>query len=70
MSSEEPADPLAAMGQMQCAYCFSTHLRIIGSYETREVVVVHCLDCGRLSELDTENQNVEMRVESSSGPSS
>lgn len=54
------------LSEMQCACCFSIHLKIIDSYETREVVVC-CLDCGRFSELDTENQNVEMTAESSSG---
>ncbi len=45
---------------MKCAHCFSTHVRILDSYETREVVVVQCLDCGKRSELDTENENVDM----------
>ncbi len=40
---------------MKCAYCFSTRLHIIGSDETREVVTVQCLDCGKHSQLDTEN---------------
>lgn len=47
------------MNQVQCAYCFSTNVTIVDSYETREVVVITCLDCGKTSEIDAENFNVD-----------
>ena len=56
---EQMRDQLVATSEMQCAYCFSTHVQMIDSYETREVIVVCCLDCGRRSELDTENQHLD-----------
>ena len=43
------------MEQLQCAYCFSTKVKRIAAYETREVTVIECRNCGRISEIDTEN---------------
>lgn len=43
------------MSQYKCPYCFSDRVTIVASARTRDVVVVRCLDCGRTSELDTEN---------------
>ena len=43
------------MSAVKCAYCYSTKVKIIKSYENRDVMVVQCLDCGKQSELDTEN---------------
>ena len=45
------------MTQLKCAQCYSTDVRIVDSYETRDVVVVECRSCGRQSELDTENSD-------------
>jgi len=42
------------MNQVKCSYCFSLNVTIVSSDETREVTTVQCLDCGRTSELDTE----------------
>jgi uncharacterized Zn finger protein len=41
----------------QCPYCFSTKVEVVDSYERRDVVVVKCLNCGRVSDLDAENLN-------------
>lgn len=43
------------MNQVKCAHCYSTNVHIISSYETRQVVVIQCLDCAKTSEIDTEN---------------
>jgi len=47
------------MNEAKCAYCYSTNVTIVSSYETREVVVIKCLDCGKESEIDVENFNVD-----------
>ncbi len=47
------------MNQVKCAWCYSTNVTIVSSYETREVVVITCLDCGKTSEIDAENFNVD-----------
>ena len=47
------------MNRMQCAYCYSTRVAIRSAYETRQVAVIQCLDCGKTSEIDTENFNAE-----------
>lgn len=47
------------MNQVKCDYCYSTHVTVVSSYETREVVVVQCLDCGKTSEVDVENFQVD-----------
>mgnify|MGYP001617729920 CR=1 FL=1 len=47
------------MNQVQCAYCFSTNVTIVSSEETRQVISVQCLDCGKLSQIDVENFQVD-----------
>jgi transcription elongation factor Elf1 len=47
------------MNEAKCAYCFSTSVTIISSDQTREAALIQCLDCGKTSEIDTENFNVE-----------
>ena len=50
---------MIAVTDAKCAYCYSTNVSIIGSYEDREVIVVQCYDCGKRSELDTENDHAD-----------
>ncbi len=45
------------MNRMQCAYCYSTRVKIRSAYEARQVAAIQCLDCGKTSEVDTENFN-------------
>ena len=47
------------MNQVKCAYCFSTNVTVISSMETKDVIVVQCLDCSKTSEIDVENFNVD-----------
>ncbi|MBI2093128.1 MAG: hypothetical protein HYT88_00170 [Candidatus Omnitrophica bacterium] len=47
------------MAELKCAYCYSTKVKIVASYENREVIVVQCLNCGKQSELDAENENTD-----------
>ena len=42
---------------MKCPYCFSTDVKQIAAYETRDVALIRCNSCGRVSELDVENSN-------------
>ena len=48
------------MNQVKCPYCFSTNVTVVNSYETREVAVITCLDCGKTAEIDVENFNVDV----------
>lgn len=48
-----------ALAELKCAYCYSTKVKIVASYENREVIVVQCLNCGKQSELDAENENTD-----------
>ena len=43
------------MSQYKCPYCFSDRVKIVSSERTREVMVLRCLQCGRESQVDTEN---------------
>ena len=43
------------MDQVKCAHCYSTNVTVLSSYETRQVMVIQCLDCGNTSDIDTEN---------------
>ena len=47
------------MNQVKCAYCFSTNVTVVSAYPGRDVIVVQCLDCGKTSENDTENFEVD-----------
>lgn len=47
------------MNEMKCGYCYSTHVSIVSSYETMDVVTVQCSDCGKTSEVDVENFQVD-----------
>ena len=47
------------MNQVKCAFCYSTNVTVVSSYETREVIVIQCLDCGKTSEIDTESFTVD-----------
>ncbi len=47
------------MNQVRCPYCFSTNVTVVASDETRELVTVQCLTCGKAGEIDTEQFNVE-----------
>ena len=47
------------MNQVKCAYCFSTNVTVISSMETKDVIVVQCLDCSKTSEIDVENFRVD-----------
>ena len=48
------------MNEAKCAYCYSSNVTIVSSYETREVAIIKCLDCGKESEIDVENFNVDV----------
>ena len=50
------------MDELKCPYCFSTHVDIIDSYETRDVAVVQCYTCGRVAEIDTENAATQLNT--------
>lgn len=52
---DKPATGGSPGTQTQCPYCFSTKVQIVDSYEMRDVMVIHCLNCGRQSEVDTEH---------------
>ena len=43
------------MNETACPHCSSTKVKIVDSYENRDVMVIRCLECGKESELDTEN---------------
>ena len=43
------------MDKPKCAYCYSTHVKLVSSDETRQAMIIRCLDCGKTSEIDTEN---------------
>lgn len=47
------------MNTVKCAYCFSTNVTIVSSEENKEAVIIKCLDCGKVSEIDVENFNVD-----------
>lgn len=47
---------------MKCAYCYSEQVHVISSYPTRDVMVIECLDCGKTSEVDVENIDVDTDV--------
>ena len=51
---------LASSKETMCPHCFSTKVRIVDSYETRDVMVIRCLNCGKQSEMDTENNNTNI----------
>ena len=42
------------MNEVKCAHCFSRNVTIVSSDETRELITIQCFDCGKLSEVDTE----------------
>jgi len=44
----------------KCPYCFSTDIEIVSSYARRDAVVIACRQCGKESQLDTENPNVDL----------
>ena len=48
-----------AMNQVKCPHCFSLNVTIVSSDETREVVTVHCLECGKTADIDTEDFMVD-----------
>ena len=48
------------MQQAQCAFCFSTNVRIVASEQNKDLMVVRCNQCGRTSELDVENVNTTL----------
>ena len=48
------------MNQVKCAYCFSTNVTVVSSEETREVVTIKCLDCGKTSQIDVENFQIDI----------
>lgn len=43
------------MNEVKCAYCFSTQVTIVESDQTREVITVQCIDCGKQSDIDVES---------------
>ena len=47
------------MNQVKCPYCFSTTVTVVSPSETREAIVIQCLDCGKAAEIDVENFNVD-----------
>ena len=47
------------MNAVKCAYCFSTNVTIVSSEENKEAVIIRCFDCGKTSEIDVENFNVD-----------
>jgi hypothetical protein len=47
------------MSVVKCAYCFSTNVSAVDSYERRDVMVVLCADCGRTTQTDVENTDVD-----------
>ncbi len=50
-----PEEVRGAMNQVKCPHCFSTTVTIVSSDETREVMTIQCLACGKVSEIDTEH---------------
>ena len=48
------------MSDAACPSCHSRRIKIIGSYETRDVMVIQCLDCGTQSAFDTENEQTDV----------
>lgn len=48
------------MNQVQCAYCLSTNVTVVSSEENKEAVTIKCLACGRESQIDVENFNVDL----------
>jgi len=48
------------MSEATCPYCSSTRVTIVESYETRDVMVIQCLKCGKRSALDTENDQTRI----------
>ena len=49
----------AMSSELTCPYCHSSKVNIVDSYETRDVVVIKCLTCGRESPLDTEHEQID-----------
>lgn len=47
------------MKDIRCPLCSSSRVVIVDSEETREVITIRCLDCGRHSYLDTENDHTD-----------
>lgn len=47
------------MNQVKCAFCFSTNVTIVSAAETAQVISVRCLDCGKTSQVDVENFQVD-----------
>ena len=54
---------------MKCAYCYSEQVKVVSSYSTRDVTVIECLDCGKTSEIDVENSDVDTDVANHQEPS-
>ncbi len=48
------------MDQPKCPLCFSMHVKIVSSYQRRDVMVIKCLACGKESEIDVENMDVDL----------
>ena len=46
--------------QPKCAYCFSTEVEIVSSFQQRDAMVIRCRRCGRTSPVDTENPEVDL----------
>ena len=47
------------MNQVKCPYCFSVNVTIVSSDESRELTSIHCFNCGKDAEIDTEDFQVD-----------
>ena len=48
------------MHDATCPYCHSTKIKIVHSYANRDVMVIQCLNCGKESTFDTENEQTSI----------
>ena len=47
------------MNQVRCPQCDATQVTVVDSDETRDVVTIHCVSCGRTSEISGEQFHVD-----------
>ncbi len=44
----------------KCPFCFSTDTEVIASETNKEAVMLQCHHCGKRSEIDVENPNIDL----------
>ena len=47
------------MNLVKCPLCLSMNVTIVSSDETRELITIHCFACGKESEIDNEDFQVD-----------